>query len=99
VIILVDLPTIAYFLFFRSRSLIRSTGNNFTVRSASSILNSSTARSIRSSIRGSSLVLDELVPVLDRPALDLAALLAFDLPLPKLILGSFYPIGSRNIIR
>ena len=45
------------------------------------------------------LALDGLVPVLDGLALDLAALLAFDLLLPKLILGSFCPIGSRNIIR
>ena len=44
-------------------------------------------------------VLDGPAPALDGPALDLAALLAFNLPLPKLILGSFYPIGSRNIIR
>jgi hypothetical protein len=94
------LPTIAYFLFFRSRSLIRSTRNNFTVRSTSSTLNSSTIRSIRGVVlEGLALVLDRLALVLDRPALDLAALLAFDLPLPELILGSFYPIGSRNIIR
>jgi hypothetical protein len=45
------------------------------------------------------LALDGPALVLDRPALDLAALLAFNLPLPKLILGFFYPIGSRNIIR
>jgi hypothetical protein len=50
-------------------------------------------------LEGLALALDGLVLALDRPALDLAALLAFNLLLPKLILGSFYPIGSRNIIR
>ena len=44
-------------------------------------------------------VLEGPAPALDGPALDLAALLAFNLPLPKLVLGSFYPTGSRNIIR
>ena len=43
--------------------------------------------------------LDGLALVLDGPALDLAALLAFNLPFPKLILGSFCPTSSRNIIR
>ena len=50
-------------------------------------------------LEGLVLVLDGLVLVLDRPALDLVALLAFNLPLPKLILGSFYSIGSGNIIK
>jgi len=50
-------------------------------------------------LEGLALVLDGLVLALDGPALDLAALLAFNLLLPKLILGSFCPIGSRNIIR
>ena len=50
-------------------------------------------------LEGLALVLDRLVLVLNRPALDLTALLAFNLPLPKLILGSFYAINSRNIIR
>jgi hypothetical protein len=54
VIILIDLPTIVYFLFFRSRSLIKSARNSFTVRSTSSTLNSFTVRSIRISIRRSS---------------------------------------------
>ena len=44
-------------------------------------------------------VLEGLALVLDGPALDLAVLLAFNLPFPKLILGSFYPTSSRNIIR
>ena len=48
-------------------------------------------------VRG--VVLEGLALALDGPALDLAALLAFNLLLPKLILGSFCPIGSRNIIR
>ena len=57
-------------------------------------------REVRGAVlEGLALVLDRLAPALDRPALDLAALLAFNLPLPKLILGSFCPIGSRNIIR
>ena len=43
-------------------------------------------------------VLKGLALALDRPALDLAALLAFNLPFPKLILGSFCPTSSRNII-
>ncbi len=42
--------------------------------------------------------LEGLAPALDGLALDLAALLAFNLPFPKLILGSFYPTSSRNII-
>jgi hypothetical protein len=42
--------------------------------------------------------LDRLALALDRPALDLAVLLAFNLPFPKLILGSFCPIGYRNIV-
>ena len=50
-------------------------------------------------MEGLALALDGPAPALDRPALDLAALLAFDLPLPKLILGSFCAIDSRNIIR
>ena len=47
-------------------------------------------------LEGLVLALEGLVPALDRPALvldrlalDLVALLAFDLLLPKLILGSF----------
>jgi len=47
-------------------------------------------------VRG--VVLEGLALALDGPALDLAALLAFDLPFPKLILGSFCPTSSRNII-
>ena len=42
--------------------------------------------------------LDGPAPALDGPALDLAALLAFDLPLPELVLGSFCPTGGGNII-
>ena len=50
-------------------------------------------------LEGLAPALDRPALALDRPALDLVALLAFNLPLPKLILGSFYAIGSRNIIR
>ena len=49
-------------------------------------------------LEGPAPVLDGLALALDGPALDLVALLAFDLPLPKLILGSFCPIDGRNII-
>ncbi len=48
-------------------------------------------------VRG--VVLEGLAPALDGLALDLAVLLAFNLPFPKLILGSFYPTSSRNIIQ
>ena len=44
-------------------------------------------------------VLNSSAPVLDGLALDLLALLAFNLPLLKLILASFYPIDTKNIIR
>jgi len=47
---------------------------------------------------GRGAVLEGLALVLDGPALDLVALLAFDLPFPKLILGSFYPTSGGNII-
>jgi len=47
-------------------------------------------------VRG--VVLEGPVPALDGLALDLAALLAFNLPFPKYILGSFYPTNSGNII-
>ena len=49
-------------------------------------------------LEGLALVLEGPALVLDGPALDLVVLLAFNLPFPKLILGSFYPIGYRNIV-
>ena len=48
---------------------------------------------------GPALVLNGLALVLDGLALDLLVLLAFNLPLPKLILASFCPINIKNIIR
>ena len=47
-------------------------------------------------VRGA--VLEGPALALDGLALDLVALLAFNSPFPKLILASFYPTISRNII-
>ena len=49
-------------------------------------------------LEGPAPALDGPAPALDGPALDLAALLAFDLPLPELVSGSFCAIGGGNII-
>ena len=49
-------------------------------------------------LEGLAPALDGPAPALDEPALNLGVLLAFGLPLPELVWGSFWAKGSGNPI-